>query len=239
VPEPVRIAMWSGPRNLSTAMMRSFSQRADCAVVDEPFYGAYLALTGIEHPMRDDTLAAMETDPESVANGLVGPVPDGKAIYYQKHMTHHMVDGVPRDWADKTVQVFLLRHPARVMASYAVKRAGAALEDLGFEAQAALFDACASPIVVDAEDISRDPEAMLRRLCDAIGVGWDPAMLSWPAGPDAADGVWGRHWYNAIWRSTGFAPWTETPLPEVTDRDGYGLAMDIYERLRVGRLRGD
>lgn len=238
MPEPLRIAMWSGPRNLSTAMMRSFSQRADCAVVDEPFYGAYLARTGIDHPMREEILAEMETDPAAVAESLVGPVPGGKAVFYQKHMTHHMVAGMPRDWAQRTVQVFLLRHPARVMASYAVKRGGAALSDLGFEAQEALFDACAAPIVVEAEDIRRDPEAMLRALCSAIGISWDPAMLSWPAGPDAADGVWGRHWYGAIWRSTGFAPWEETPLPEVADKPGLDRAMAIYERLREDRLRG-
>ena len=231
--------MWSGPRNLSTALMRSFSSRADCAVVDEPFYGAYLDLTGIDHPMRDETLASMETDPVIVADGLRGPVPGGKAVYYQKHMTHHMVAGVPRDWADGMHEVFLIRHPARVMASYAEKRAGAALEDLGFVQQAEIFAGCADPIVVDSDDILRDPAGTLSALCNAIGIDWDPAMLSWPKGPHPADGVWGAHWYNSIWASEGFAPYAPRPLPDVADHVGYEQALALYEQLRAQRLMGD
>lgn len=237
--KPLRIAMWSGPRNLSTTMMRSFAQRADCAVVDEPFYGAYLRQTGVDHPMRGEILAAMPMDAAQIADGLAGAAPGGASVYYQKHMTQHMIPGMPRDWMAATRPVFLIRHPARVVASYAAKRAAPMLEDLGFTQQAELFDLARDPIVVDADDIVRTPEVMLRALCSALGLAWDAAMLSWPEGPHPADGIWGAHWYGAIWRSTGFAPWRNPPLPQVDAPDIMVPAMAIYDRLYAVRLTGD
>ena len=237
--EPLRIAMWSGPRNLSTTMMRSFSRRADCAVVDEPFYGVYLAATGLDHPMREQIMAGMEADPGGIAEGLAGPAPGGAAVFYQKHMTQHMVPGMPRDWMAATRGVFLIRHPARVVASYAAKREAPTLEDLGFVQQADILADSTDPIIVDADDILRNPEAMLRALCAALGLDWDPAMLSWPAGPDPADGIWGQHWYGAIWASTGFAPWTDRPLPQVDAPDIMGPAIEIYDAMHRARLTGD
>ncbi len=237
----MRIAMWSGPRNLSTAMMYAFANRADCAAVDEPFYAAYLAATGLEHPMRDEILASQPVDPSEVAARLLGPVPDGRAHWYQKHMTHHMVPGVPRDWIGQVTNVFLLRHPARVIASYVVKRENPTLEDIGFPQQAELYDEVVArqgrAVVIDSDDIRRDPEAMLRRLCDAIGLPFDPAMLAWPRGPKPEDGVWAPHWYNAVWDSTGFAD-AEGPLPEVPAalKPVLQAALPIYEGLAARRL---
>lgn len=236
MPEPLRIAMWSGPRNLSTAMMRSFSSRSDCAVSDEPFYGAYLELTGLDHPMRADILGDMDCDPDRVARALAGAAPGGKPVWYQKHMCQHMVDGMPRAWMGACRHVFLIRHPARVMASYAAKRENPTEADLGFAVQSALFEACDDPVVVEAEDILRDPAGMLRALCAALGIGWDPAMLSWPAGPHDADGIWGAHWYGSIWQSTGFAPWRDSPVPEVEDTAILAEGLEIYTRLRAHRL---
>ncbi len=238
----MRIAMWSGPRNLSTAMMYAFANRRDFAAVDEPFYASYLAATGLEHPMRAEILAAQPQDPDAVAAALTGPVPGGKAHFYQKHMTHHVFTGMPWAWMDDMVNLFLLRHPARVIASYAAKRENPTLDDIGFWQQAELFDhiesARGKAVIVDSHDIREDPEGMLRALCAEIGLAFDPAMLSWPAGGKACDGVWAPHWYGAVWSSTGFAG-REGPLPEVpaalqTVLDG---AMPHYARLAALALK--
>lgn len=231
-----KIAMWSGPRNLSTAMMYAFAARPDCAVWDEPFYAAYLDRTGADHPMRDAILAAHERDAGVVAARCAGPIPDGKTVFYMKHMPHHMVEGMPLDWAEGCVNVHLIRHPARVLASYAEKRDAVTLEDIGFIQQERIFAALPGP-VIDSADIRRAPETMLRLLCDTINIPFDVNMLSWPAGPKPYDGVWAAHWYNAVHRSTGFAA-AEGALPGVAadHRDIYEAALPIYERMRAVAL---
>ena len=214
----MKIAMWSGPRNLSTAMMYAFGNRADCAVVDEPFYAAYLTATGIEHPMREEILASQPADPAEVIRRITGSNPAEKPHFYQKHMAQHMVEGVDRGWLTEVTNVFLIRHPARVVASYAAKREAPRFDDIGFWQQTELYEEITArggnPVVIDSHDIRENPEAMLRKLCDAIGLAFDPAMLHWPAGGHADDGVWAAHWYGAVHRSTGFAG-AEGPLPEL------------------------
>ena len=209
----MRIAMWSGPRNISTAMMYAFGNRPDFAAWDEPFYAPYLLATGIDHPMREEILRTHETDAAKVAAACAGAVPGGKKHFYMKHMPLHMVEGFPLDWARDCVNVHLIRHPARVVASYSAKRERPTLRDIGFEQQAALYERFPGP-VLDSVDIRRDPEGMLKKLCDIIGLDFNPAMLSWPAGPKEFDGVWAAHWYGAVHRSTGFAG-EEGPLPEI------------------------
>lgn len=210
--QPIRrIAMWSGPRNLSTAMMRAFSSRPDCAVSDEPFYAAYLARSGVVHPMQHEVLASQPQDPHRVAADLLGPVPHGKTVWYQKHMAHHMIEGVPLDWMDGVTNVFLLRSPERVLASYTQKREDVTLRDIGFAEQAMLFERVAdrlghAPPVVDSEAVRRDPRGTLAALCAAVDLPFTEAMLSWPRGQHPDDGVWAPHWYGAIFDSTGFAP---------------------------------
>lgn len=237
----MRIAMWSGPRNLSTAMMYSFGNRADCAVVDEPFYAFYLARTGLEHPMRAEVMAAQSDDPETVVQSLIGPVPGGRAHFYQKHMCHHMVDGVPRDWMGAMRNVFLIRHPARVIASYTEKHDALTLEGIGFVQQAQMFDEVAAaggdPLVIDSHDIRANPEAMLRRLCEALGLEWDAGMLRWPSGGHPQDGAWAPHWYGAVHRSTGFAG-AEGALPELAGAAAElaEAAMPFYRRLEAVKL---
>lgn len=228
----MRIAMWSGPRNLSTAMMYAFASRADCAVWDEPFYAPYLAHSGAAHPMRDDILAAHETDPGAVATACAGPVPEGKAHFYMKHMALHMED-MPLDWAEDCVNVHLIRHPARVVASYAAKREEPSLHDIGFAQQLALHTRLGGP-VIDSADIRDNPEHMLRKLCDAIDLAFDPAMLHWPVGAKPFDGVWAPHWYGAIHRSDGFAG-AEGPLPVLSQAQSALVkeAMPYYETLRA------
>ncbi|NBR89689.1 MAG: HAD family hydrolase [Rhodobacteraceae bacterium] len=235
----MRIAMWSGPRNLSTAMMYSFGARADFAVWDEPFYAPYLAETGIIHPMNAEILAAHENDPHKVAAACLGPIPNGKPHFYMKHMPHHMIEGFPLDWAKSCVNIHLLRHPARVIASYGIKRAEMSLEDIGFPQQSSLFSQIGG-LVVDSADIRENPEQMLRKLCAAIDLPFDPAMLSWPAGGRSEDGAWAPHWYGAIHSSTGFAG-PEGPLPDLTG-DAAALcaeALPHYEALAAHKIRLD
>lgn len=241
----LRIAMWSGPRNLSTAMMYSFAARGDCAAWDEPFYAAYLAATGLDHPMTAEILAAGETDPARVAARCAGPAPGGEPVFYQKHMTHHMIPGFPLEFMDACANVFLIRHPARVIASYVAKRENPSLADLGFVQQAALFDRVAqrsgkAPVVVDSADIRADPAGMLDRLCAAIGLAFADAMLRWPAGPKSFDGAFAPHWYGAVHRSTGFDT-AEGPVPQVgPDQQALlDAALPIYDRLRAVAIQVD
>lgn len=233
----MRIAMWSGPRNLSTATMYAFANRADFAAVDEPFYAAYLARTGLAHPMREEVLAAQSQDYGQVIAELMGPLPDGAPHVYHKHMTQHMLPDVPLDWLEGVVNVFLIRHPARVEASFRAKYEDPTLDDLGFQRQAEIFDHLCGlgqkPVVVDSADIRDNPEAMLRKLCDAINLPFDPAMLKWQAGGHDADGVWAAHWYGAVHQSTGFAG-PEGPLPEAGPLTS--AALPYYQRLADVKL---
>ncbi|SIO19758.1 sulfotransferase family protein [Vannielia litorea] len=236
------IAMWSGPRNLSTAMMYAFGNRADFHVVDEPFYGPYLRQTGLNHPMRNEILASRPKNAEEVAAQLLGPIPGGRPHAYHKHMTQHMIPGVPRGFMGSCANVFLLRHPARVLASFSHKYEGVTADDIGFRQQAELYDHVLSlgqtPIVVDSADIRQDPEGMLKKLCAAIGLDWDPAMLSWPKGGHASDGVWAAHWYASVHESTGFAG-PEGPLPAVRSELQHLVegAMPHYNRLNAVALK--
>lgn len=239
----IRIAMWSGPRNISTAMMRSFENRPDTAVVDEPFYAAYLADTGLDHPMREEVLAAQPTDWRAVVDRLLGPAPGGAPIFYQKHMTHHMRPGFGRDWIGACRNAFLIRDPAEMLASYVEKRAEVSLDDIGVVQQAELFEREAdrlgrSPPVVRGADVLADPEGTLTALCVALEIPFERAMLSWPAGRRDSDGVWAPAWYDAVERSTGFAPPHERPPAPLTDelRRLADQARPYYERLLAHRL---
>jgi len=241
--EPVRIAMWSGPRNISTAMMRSFEARGDAAVLDEPFYAAYLHRTGLDHPLREEVIASQSVDPEEVARMLVGPVPGGKAVWYQKHMTLHMVPEFALDWMAHMRNAFLIRHPRAVLASYALRRSAVTSLDIGFVQQRALFEReadrlGAAPPVIDAADVLENPSATLERLCVALGIPYAPSMLRWAPGRRATDGVWAPAWYLAVERSTCFEPQRPTlhaPLPPHLQ----ALADEAephYEALRSHRL---
>jgi hypothetical protein len=240
----VRIAMWSGPRNISSAMMRSFGARTDCAVTDERFYAAYLAATGLIYPMRDEVIASQPTNWRMVADTLVGPAPEGKPIWYQKHMTHHMLPQFGREWSDRFVNAFLIRAPAAVLASYAHKRDDFTLEEIGLPAQAELFDRAAerlrrAPPVMESQDVLVDPRGLLTALCEACGIAFDDAMLSWPPARRASDGVWAPAWYEALERSSGFAaPRREVGFDDLPDalKPVAEAASPIYERLSRHKL---
>ncbi|HSE12382.1 MAG TPA: hypothetical protein VLB69_07095 [Rudaea sp.] len=239
---PVRVAMWSGPRNISTAMMRSFENRGDCAVVDEPFYAHYLAQTGLDHPGRDDIVAAGETDWRRVVEGLLGPVPGGKRVFYQKHMTHHMLPHIGHDWFDAVTHVFLIRDPREVLASYLKSRPHATVEDIGVLQEAALYEEIAErtgkpPPVIDADEFLKSPGAHLRALCTLLHIPFTDRMLHWPAGPRASDGVWAPYWYDAVLKSTGFEPWRGRDHALPSDyRDMILACMPKYQQLYARRI---
>jgi hypothetical protein len=207
----MKIAVWSGPRNLSTALMYSFANRADFTAMDEPFYAPYLAATGLNHPMTDAILTTHETGPQHVA--MACATDGAKAHKYMKHMPHHMLDGFPLDWTKDCVNIHLIRHPARVIASYAVKRENPTLDDVGYPQQLALYERIGGHIV-DSYEIRQQPEKALKKLCSMIGIPFDSAMLSWSIGPRRFDGVWASHWYRAVHQSTGFVG-PEGDLPEL------------------------
>jgi hypothetical protein len=245
----LRIAMWSGPRNISTAMLRAWGNRADTVVVDEPLYAFYLARTGKRHPMAEEVIANGETDWRKVVAGLTtavsGSPPKGGShirISYQKLMTHHLLPEVERDWIAALTNCFLIRDPAEVIASYIKKNDDPELEDLGFVRQGEIFDWAREhsgtvPPVIDARDVLQDPARILRLLCQAVGVEFDSAMLNWPPGLRETDGVWAKHWYGEVARSTSFQAYRpkSAPVPKRL-AEVHRRSRESYERLYEQRL---
>jgi hypothetical protein len=239
--DSIRIAMWSGPRNISTAMMRSFENREDAAVVDEPFYAAYLAVTGLDHPMREAVLKSQPNDWREVVEGLLAPA--SRPVFYQKHMTHHMLPEFGRDWIAHCRNAFLIRAPEDVLASYTEKRAEVTLDDIGFVQQSELFDREAdrlghAPPVIASADVLANPRAALSALCKSLDIPFSDKMLHWPPGRRASDGVWAPAWYDAVERSTGFAAPRETAKLALADslKSIADAARPHYERLAVHRI---
>jgi hypothetical protein len=240
--KPLRLAMWSGPRNISTAMMRAWENRGDCVVIDEPLYAHYLEQTGLDHPGREAVIAAGETDWRKVAARLVGTVPEGKAIWYQKHMTHHLLPHMGREWLGALTHAFLIRDPREVLLSYIRSRPHVTAEDIGVLQQLEIFEHVqglqgSTPPVIEAGEFLKAPEAQLRALCERLGIAFTPRMLSWPPGPRPSDGVWAPHWYAAVLRSTGFEPHRERDRrvpPEF--RAIIDEVMPAYETLFAQRL---
>jgi hypothetical protein len=239
---PLRVAMWSGPRNISTAMMRAWENREDCVVSDEPLYAHYLAHTGLDHPGREDVIAHGETDWRKVVAALTGPVPDDQAVWYQKHMTHHLLAHIDYGWIAQLRNVLLIRDPREVVASYVKSRASVTAQDIGLPQQVALYEELSAsgeaPPVIDSGDFLRAPEAHLRALCAWLGIEFTPCMLRWPPGPRASDGIWAPHWYAHVWESTGF----EAPAPCEIELSGAaaGVAEECrphYERLHALRMK--
>lgn len=241
-----RVAVWSGPRNISTALMRSWENRPDTAVVDEPLYAHYLATTGLDHPGRDEVIAAGETDWRAAVTALRGPVPDGAAVFYQKHMAHHLLPGMDRGWIAGLDNVLLIRDPDEVVASFvrAWSGPGGVLrpEDVGLPQQVELYEELAAagtpPLVIDAADLLQAPERHLRAWCERLGLDFTDRMLSWPPGPRPSDGVWAAHWYAAVHRSTGFTPY-EPRRVHLTGRPATVAAevRPLYHHLHTHRWR--
>ena len=240
---PLRIAMWSGPRNISTALMRAWENRDDCVVWDEPLYGYYLNATGIPHPGATEVIAEQGTDANAIIARCIGDIPGNKRIFYQKHMTLHLLPELDRSWLSSLQNCFLIREPEAVIASYAAVRSDATLEDIGFVQQAELFDhvkriSGAIPLVIDSREFLLDPQGMLEAVCDQFKIEFTPAMLNWPKGARDSDGVWAKHWYDSVWNSTGFAAYRERDYQlSAKDREIALQARPYYEELYRYRLR--
>ena len=240
---PLRVAMWSGPRNISTAMLRAWGNRPDTFVVDEPLYAHYLTQVEVNHPGREEVVAHHDPDWRRVVEWLLGDVPDGKQVFYQKQMAHHLLPHIDRGWLDRVTNCFLIRHPAEMLASLTLKMGPPTLRDTGLPQQVEIFRQVrartgATPAVLDAADVLRDPRLMLGQLCGRLGVPFDEAMLSWPPGPRASDGVWAKHWYAAVERSTGFEPYVAKPRGVSAVLQGLlEDCMGYYEELYDFRLK--
>lgn len=215
----IRINSWSGPRNVSTALMRSFSQRADTKVVDEPLYGHYLVVSEAPHPGRADLLEVLETNSSRVIDEVIlGPC--DRPVLFLKQMVHHLTPDLDTAFLDRCVNVLLIRDPAEVISSLVNQLPEPTTRDVGLARQVELFRDLGArgqePPVIDARQLLLDPEHVLKELCARVGLEWDDSMLSWPAGPRPEDGPWAPYWYHNVQRSTGFAPYRpkDVSVPE-------------------------
>jgi hypothetical protein len=235
--------MWSGPRNISTALMRSFESRGDTAVCDEPLYAFYLSRRPVDHPGRDEIVARGETDWREVAAFLTGPVPGGKRVFYQKHMAHHLLPEVGREWLRSLAHAFLIRDPREMLLSLAKVTPHPTALDTGLPQQLELLREVedrtgSTPPVIDARDVLEDPAGVLAKLCAALGLDFTPAMLTWEPGLRPTDGIWAEHWYAEVARSTGFERWRPRPgelsgeLARVHEE-----TLAPYRELRERRIR--
>ena len=238
----VYIAMWSGPRNISTALMRSWGARGDTAICDEPLYAHYLQQTGVDHPGRDEVIAHHETDWRKVVTWLTGPIPDGKEVFYQKHMAHHLLDVIDRDWLAGLAHCFLIRDPREMLPSLLKKHPDAGLAETGLPQQIELLrfvreSTGRTPPILDARDVLDNPRAMLSALCGKLGVSFDEHMLSWEPGPRATDGIWAKYWYDAVEQTAGFSRYR--PKNETLSREHEPMLAECkkcYEQLHELRL---
>jgi hypothetical protein len=238
-----RIAMWSGPRNISTAMLRSWGNRPDTFVCDEPFYAYYLKQTGIDHPGRDEVIAHHESDWRKVVLWLTGEIPEGRSVFYQKHMAHHLLPEIDRGWLDSVTNAFLIRDPREMLTSLIRVTPEPTVADTGLPQQSELFDRMReqtgrTPPVLDSRDVLDDPRGLLTRLCEALELPFADSMLSWEAGRRETDGIWAKHWYDAVERSTAFQPYqpkTDEVPPRL--REVHEQCKVHYEKLHAARLR--
>ena len=236
--DPLHIAMWSGPRNISTTMMRSFSSRSDTFVTDEPFYACYLKRTGLQHPGREEILRSYKQDYHSIIDEITSPVPAGKTVWYQKHMAHHLDPGDSLAWTKSFMNCLLIRTPEEVVSSFYKKNDLSNVSELGYAQQIQLYRYHSNKLpVVDVHDILQDPKGVLSNLCSRCGILFEESMLSWKAGPHSADGIWGKYWYDQLWSSTAFKPYVrkEVKIPS-TLTAMVNECMPLYEELYQHRI---
>ena len=234
--------MWSGPRNISTALMRSFENRNDTFVSDEPFYAHFLKQTGVEHPMRDEVIKLGNSNWAEVSDYLTNTIPDGKSVWYQKHMAQHNLPGFDMEWVENVFNCFLIRHPKEVILSYRKKCEISSVYQLGFPQQFDLFTQLRekkgiTPIVLDSTDILINPESILKKLCHTLGIPFTDKMLKWPNGRRNSDGIWGEHWYNAVEQSTSFQAYQkkDEKIPKEY-QNIYEECLEHYQQLYEWRI---
>ena len=235
--------MWSGPRNLSTAMMRAFESRKDTEVIDEPFYAHYLSVTELNHPGRDLILDAQSTDWNEVATKCRSKTFQEKQVWYQKHMAQHNLEGFDISWVRDVQNCLLIRNPKDVIASYGKKFPIMDERLLGYVQQAEIIDFLErenniTPPIIDADDILKNPEPMLRKLCKTLDIEYYPSMLSWRKGPRDSDGVWAPYWYEGVYDSTGFKPYVERKtILDDSLNEIYDNCKEYYDGFYEKRIR--
>ncbi len=211
-----RICLWSGPRNISTALMYAFAQRPDTTVVDEPLYGHYLRVSGARQPGREELLPILETDGEKAVRETILNGQIGKPVFFIKNMAHHLID-LDESFLSELTNVFLIRDPRQMLPSLVHQIPQLTMRDAALKRQSDLFRKLRtlgqSPPVLDSRELLRAPEAVLRNLCRQVGIEFDPTMLAWKAGPRPEDGPWAPHWYHSLHKSTGFGPYQEKTAP--------------------------
>ncbi len=238
----LRIAMWSGPRNISTALMRSWENRGDCFVCDEPLYAHYLKHTGLDHPGATEVIEQGETDWRRVVDDLTGRIPENRTVFYQKHMAHHLLPHIGRDWLEHLTHAFLIREPAAMISSYLERRSVMSVADTGLPQQWEIFERIgevrgAAPPVIDARDVLEQPRATLEKLCARLDLGFSERMLHWEAGRRSTDGVWAKHWYDGVEASTGVQPYKPKPVSIPSEFDALVEECEVfYRRLYAYRL---
>ena len=242
---PTYVAMWSGPRNISTAMMRSWGARPDAIVCDEPLYAHYLQATGnSHHPGFAETLAAHETDWRKVVAWLTGPLPAGKSVFYQKQMAHHLLPGVGREWIAGLANVLLIREPREMLTSLLEFLPDPRPEDTGLPQQLELLQQLrnvgAEPPIIDARDVLADPRGMLSALCERLGLPFYDEMLRWEPGPRETDGAWAPYWYDKVYQTTTFGTYRpkDEPIP-VRLVPVLRECETLYDELRAKRMTAD
>ena len=239
----IRIAMWSGPRNISTAMMRSWESRADTFVIDEPYYAYYLSKTDLDHPGREDVISDGELDSEKVSYGLVNDAHGNCSIYYQKHITHHLLDSIDREWMKSVTNCFLIRDPKDMIISYSKVHPDLNMHLLGLEEQKEIFEYVSNmtgqvPPIIDSKDVLMNPRDILSKFCDRIGVIFSEEMLSWPRGPRDTDGNWGKYWYKNVMNSTGFNEYkSKTEDVPAKYQVLYEECLSLYKNLYDFRIK--
>lgn len=236
----IGIAMWSGPRNISTAMMRSWENRPDTQVLDEPFYAYFLKETGLEHPGALEVLASQPNSWQEVVPELVS---EGEGILFQKHMTKHMLSDIDLGWTQKLKHFFLIRDPKQVVASFAKKVPNVTVDEVGIKRQYELYQeisdivGCA-PAIIDARDLLTQPHAFLETLCGHLNIPFYEQMLKWPPGARDSDGVWAKYWYHSVETSTGFTPFQEPQLElNSQQQDVVQESLSFYQALHEKRLQ--
>ena len=239
----LRIAMWSGPRNISTALMRSFENRSDSFVTDEPFYAYFLKESGEDHPGREEIIQSQSSDWETVASELIGSIPQGKTIWYQKHMAHHILDYSNLDWINSVFNCFLIRDPKEVICSYVKRFKLIDHKQLGFNQQLRIFKKIKrktgeTPVVINAKDVLEHPEKILKKLCKILKIEFSKSMLNWPSGKRATDGIWAPYWYSEVEKTTGFQPYSyQNTKLDPNYRIIYDQCMIDYEVLFNQRVK--
>jgi len=235
--------MWSGPRNISTAMMRSWGSRSDTFVIDEPYYAHYLSQNELDHPGREEVIQEGELDSEKVSRGLVNDTKDSCSIYYQKHITHHLLDSIDREWMKSVVNCFLIRDPKDMIISYSKVHPDLNMHLLGLEEQNEIFEyvkniAGEIPPVIDAKDVLMNPRDILGKFCDKIGVIFSEEMLTWARGSRDTDGNWGKYWYKNVMNSTGFNEYKskKEDVPKEYEQL-YQKCYILYKKLHRLRLK--